>query len=220
MSNKEINEAIHRFRGVKEFNGNLNSLSAVTYFFLMDASYQVFTDKIRPIPHKQLAKKIVGGISDSYNLFFERFFAAFNADEKDYLIDKADEMEQALEHHIYIARIALMEIYNERPLPEQEQIADIWVANKLAYEGMCAYSETWKKDGFTFWGKIYTKGDRDKQMEAVVKGTFNLSKMLFGGESEIVEEKKLQRIKLAMTILTNKIREWVVGDFKKQKGND
>lgn len=218
-SNKEINNAIHRFRGVKEYNGDLNSLSAVVYFFLMDASYQVFVKKVRPLPHRHQAKKKVSEISAAYNAFFERFFAAFDLEQRDYLNDKAEEMEQALAHHIEIAKIQRMNCCIEETPEVQERISDIWLCNRLAYEAMQHYGETWKSGGFKFRGMLFTKEDRDLNIEKVVKQTKNLSQFLYGDDAS-VKEKYLTQINLAMSILTKKIASWVIGDYKQETQND
>lgn len=219
MTNKEINDAIHKFRGVKNYHGDLNSLSAVCYFFLMDSSYQLFVKKVRPIPHRHIAKKMVSDISAAYNAFFERFFAAFDLDQRDYLNDKAEEMEQALEHHIEVAKLQMMNCCIDETPEIQDQISDVWMCNRLAYEAMRHYGVTWKSGGFKFRGMLFTKEDRDKNIEKVVKLTKELSKTLYGDEAE-VKEKHLAQINLAMSILTKKIASWVIGDYKQEIQND
>lgn len=215
MTNVEINNAIHRYRGVKNFRGDLHSLSAVCYFFLLDASYQVFDKKIKPLPFKHQDKKLVGRIKQAYNDFFDRFFAAFSQEERDYLIDKADEMEAFLEHHIEVARMQMLNCCIDYPVEVQEQIADLWLCNRLAYEAMSHYAATWKKGGFKLYGAVYTKQDRNKQLEVIVQQTKNLSKSLFGDEDD-VKEKYLAQIHLSMSILTKKICEWVSEDYRRE----
>lgn len=215
MTNKEINEAIHRYRGVKDFRGDLNSLSAVTYFFLMDASYQIFTKRVRPLEYKHSNKKIVSRIGAAYNRFFDRFFAAFNQDQRDYLIDKADDMESFLNHHIEVAKLQMMNYCINETQEVQSRISDIWLCNRLAYEAMGHYGLTWKKGGFEFRGAIYAKQDRDDNIETVVKQTQMLSLSLFG-DSEDGKEKYYKQIQLAMQILTKKITEWVTNDYNMQ----
>lgn len=219
MTNKEINNSIHKYRGVKDYNGDLNSLSAVVYFFLMDSSYQLFVKKVRPLPHRHKAKKMVSEIGAAYNAFFERFFAAFDLEQRDYLNDKAEEMELALAHHIEVAKIQRMNCCIEETPEVQDRISDIWLCNRLAYEAMRHYGETWKSGGFKFRGMLFTKEDRDKNIEKVVKLTKVLSKTLYGDEAE-VKEKHLVQINLAMSILTKKITSWVIGDYKQELQND
>lgn len=215
MTNKEINEAIHSYRGVKNFRGDLNSLSAVTYFFLMDAAYQVFDKRIRPLQYKHKEKQVVGRIRAAFNDFFDRFFAAFSQDQREYLIDKADEMETYLEHHIEVARFQMTNCCIGEPADVQNRIADLWLCNRLAYEAMGHYGETWKKSGFKLRGAIYTKEDRESRMETVIQQTKDLSKSLFGEGAE-VKEKYYKQIVLAMEILTKKIAEWVVNDYNNE----
>lgn len=219
MTNKEINESIHRFRGVKNYHGDLDSLSAVVYFFLMDASYQVFVKRVRPLPHRHQAKKIVSEISAAYNAFFERFFAAFDLDQRDYLNDKAEEMEQALEHHIEVAKLQMMNCCIEETPEIQERISDIWLCNRLAYEAMRHYGVTWKSRGFTLYGVLYTKEDRDRNIEKVIKLTKNLSQFLYGDDAA-VKEKHIAQINLSMSILTKKVASWVTKDYAKEKKED
>lgn len=216
MTNKAINDAIHRFRGVKNFRGDLDSLSAVTYFFLMDASYQIFDKRVRPLQYKHQHKQLVGRIRSAYNAFFDRFFAAFNDEQREYLIEKADEMEAALAHHIEVAKIQMMNCCIDETQEVQDRISDIWLCNRLAYEAMAHYGETWKRGGFKIRGAVYTTEDRDPNIEVVVKQTKNLSAFLFGDGAE-VKDKYYVQISLAMSILTKKIAAWVVDDLKNEK---
>ncbi len=215
MTNKQINESIHKYRGVKGFNGDLNSLSAVIYFFLMDASYQVFSKRVKPLKYKHEDKQTVSRISKAYNAFFDRFFAAFNQDERDYLIDKADEMEAHIEHHVEVARIQMMNCCIEESQEVQERLTDLWLCNRLTYEAMGHYGATWKRGGFKMRGALYTKEDRDPNMETVIKQTRNLSLSLYGEGGE-VKEKYYNQLQLAMQILTKQIAAWVLEDYKKE----
>ena len=215
MTNREINEALHKFRGVKEFNGDLNSLSAVIYFFLMDASYQVFSKSVRPLKYRHQDKQTINRISGAYNAFFERFFTAFSEEQRDYLIDKADEMEAFIAHHVDVAKLQMMNCCIDETPEVQERLAEIWLCNRLAYEAIAYYGAMWKRGGFKLRGTVYTKEDRDIHMEAIIKQTRNLSLSVYG-EGGIVKEKYYNQLNLAMNILTKKVAEWVIEDYKKE----
>ena len=131
--------------------------------------------------------------------------------------DKINEMEKAISHHIEVARLQMTSCCIQESPETQEKIADIWLVNRLAYEAMCHYAETWKKSGFkhigkNFVGVVYTNPDRDPD---IVKLSNRLSLELFGGGAD-VSERNYKNICLAMSILTKKIAEWIVADFNKE----
>ena len=229
MTNREINEAINRFRGVKEVIGEMNALTAIAYFFLMDASYQVFNESVRTQPYRHDAKRIVNSMRDAYNAFFRKFFAAFNREQTDYLIDKADAMEESIAHNVEIARIAMMECCNEEPLDVQSKISNIWLCNRLAREAQDFHINSWKGSGFILRGKtksgvrynggLFTKGIIDPNIDAVAKRSAELSLTLFG-DGDNPAEKHRKRIQQAVSALTRKIYEWINNEYKSENSQE
>lgn len=218
MTNAEINRSLNKFRGVNGYTGEISSLAAITHFFLMDCSYDVFNKKVRNLPVRHRARGMVTAMIDAYNSFFTRFFAAFNQEQQDFLIDKADEMEEAIANYTETARIAMMECCNDESLADQQRIADLWLVNNLAYEAQGFHKATWKKAGFKFRGALYTKESSDPDSDRVIKLSMKLAIILYGEGSD-VDEKKHKRISLAVAVLTRKIGEWIGENYKQEMEN-
>ena len=229
MTNKEINEAINRFRGVKDVIGDMSALTAIAYFFLMDASYQVFNKSVRTQQYRHDSKRLVNSMRDAYNAFFRKFFAAFNREQTEYLIDKADAMEESIAHNVEIARIAMMECCNGEPLDVQVKISNIWLCNRLAREAQDFHINSWRGAGFILRGKtesgvrynggLFTKGMIDINIDAVARRSAELSLTLFG-DGDDPSEKHHKRIQQAVSALTRKIYEWINNEYKSENSQE
>ena len=82
MTNQEINLTYNRFRGVKSFQGDINVLTSILPYFLMDASYDNFNKHVRTMPLKHEEKKLVKRMGACYDSFFTRFLAPFSLDQR------------------------------------------------------------------------------------------------------------------------------------------
>ena len=114
MTNQEINNALLRRRGYTQYRGNKDNLSPLMYFFLLDASFQVFDKDVSKQACSGMQSKHMGRMKEAYHLFFKDFFAAFSPDQIDYLLEKADAYEAYIQHHVDIAEIAMQECDNGR----------------------------------------------------------------------------------------------------------
>lgn len=218
MTNKQINEIINKYRGVTTFIGDASALTAVVYYFLLDASYQVFCKRIRNLPVKREAKKLVSGMQAAYDSFFRRFHAPFTVDQQGFLLEKCDEMQEVIAHNADIARYAMMDCCGDEPIEKQEKIADLWLCNRYASEAHGFYKRVWKKSGFKFYGVIYTKDDADPDICKILRNTVDLAELLYGG-GEWVSEKHQEKLQKCVDALTNKIAQWVSNDFKNEREN-
>lgn len=223
MSNKEINLAINKFRGVKNFTGSYDTLSSLADYFLLDASYDIFCKRIRTLPLKGHEQKLVKTINEKYNHFFKKTNAAFNPDELDYLLSKADEMQSYIAPHVEIARIALMECVNDEPLEMQGKMADLWQCIMLAKEASEYHIRTWKTRGFKqnfkagnriVRGVVHTMGEIDKDIDGVLKWCYDLAVRIFP-EGEVTQ-KHLERLHLSESVLSKKIYQWLENDLIKE----
>lgn len=218
MTNAEINTTINKFRGVTTFIGDNNAITACVYFMLFDASYQVFCKKIRTLPLRHQNKKIVGDMQRAYDSFFHRFFLPFSDDQRDFLLEKCDELQEVIAHNAALARYAMMDCCSDEPLERQEKIADLWLCNRFASEALGFYKRVWKKSGFKFWGVIYTKDDADPDICKVLRRSIDLVESLYGG-GEWVNEKHQAKLQTCVSALTHCIARWVSNDFKQEKND-
>jgi len=210
MSNKEINEALLKRRGYTQYEGNKDNLSALMYFFMMDASKSFFADVEKQDctgKQKQLRNKMAEG----YHLFFKNFFSAFTVEQTDFLLDKVDDYEAQLAHHFHIAEIAIQECDNDKPIELQQEISRVWLCNILAADAQDFHNECWKT------GK--KKPLNDRYIDQVIKASKEYSKLRFG-LGPLLTEKQYKRVQLAVKIIAKKTVQWIVDDYYKEIGHD
>ena len=215
ITNYEINKTYNRFRGVRECVGDMNVLTSLTAFFLMDASYDNFRKKVKTLPLKHQAKQIASKISRTYDSFFTRFFAPFSLDQRIYLGDKSDALREYIANDVELARLAMMDCHNQEDYDTQKTLADIWLCNRFASEAQEFYERTWKKKGFKFHGILFTQPEIDKDIDGVVKYTLDLAEYLFRDVKDITE-KHQRRFQACVDALTRKICEFLMMDYNNE----
>ena len=207
MTNREINEAIYKRRGYCQVEGNMDNLTAIVYFFLLDASKQVFEKSIRKQPCKGLQKKYKNKMADGFYTFFRNFFSAFNQEQTEYVIDKADEFEEFIQHHLDIAEIAIQECDNSLPIETQRELSQTWLCNLLAADAQDFHGECWK----TASGQpLY-----DPYIDRVLKASKEYSRLRFGG-GRTISQKQFDRVQAAVKVVANKICLWLYEDYKRE----
>ena len=209
-TNEEINNALLKARGYTQYEGNKHNLSALMYFFMMDASKSFFADVEKQEcagKQKQLRNKIAEG----YHLFFKNFFSAFTMEQTDFLLDKVDDYEAQLAHHFRIAEIAIQECDNDKPIEVQREISRVWLCNILAADAQDFHNECWMT------GR--KKPLNDRYIEQVIRASKEYSRLRFG-LGPILSEKQYKRVQLAVKIIAKKTVQWIVDDYKKEIAND
>lgn len=213
ITNADINLTINKFRGVNGYTGEINSLAAITHFFLMDASYDVYNKCIRTLPLRHNAKAISEKMHRCYNQFFRKFFAAFNDDQRNFILDKCDAMLESISNGVEISRLAMMDCCDDEDVDTQKKIADLWLVNRFASEAQSFYRRTWKKSGFKLRGALFTKDDVDKDIDGILKYSLELAIELYG-EGENVSPKHHQKLQDTVASLTRRICEFINRDYR------
>ena len=208
MTNQEINNALLRRRGYTQYRGNKDNVSALMYFFLMDASQQIFSKDVAKQPCSGMQSRLMGRMREGYHLFFKNFFAAFNPDQIDYLLEKADAYEDFIQHHVDIAEIAMQECDNGRPIEEQREISRCWLCNLLAASAQDFHGECWRT------GRNQPLFDR--YIDQVLKASKEYSRLRFGEGPELTE-KQFNRVQLSVRIIAKKTCEWLYQDYLSQQ---
>lgn len=215
MTNAEINQTYNRFRGVRSVTGDMNVLTSLSHYFLMDASYDNFRHHIKTLPMKRETKVIVKKMSALYDSFFTRFLAPFTLEQREYLGDKSDALREYIKNDVERARIAMMDCCDDETVETQTKIADLWLCNRFASEAQSFYQRTWKKAGFMMRGVLYTKPDTDKDIDGILKYTLDLAGRLYG-EGEGVSEKHYEKFQKCVAALTRKICDWISKDYQEE----
>ena len=205
MSNEEINDAILKRMGFTQYHGNKDNLSAIMHFFLMDASYQTFLR--RKWEGKGVEKKILDTWREGYRLFFAEFRSAYTREQYNGILDKVDDFEEYLQHHLYIAEIACQETDNKEPIDIQNEVSCCWMANLLANDARDFYGEVWKT------GKHQPLRNRyiDQVCQASKAYGRRHDKTLY------LTERQIKRLEDSVHVIANKICEWVVKDYNDEK---
>lgn len=215
ITNEDINLTFNRFRGVQSFQGDINVLTAMTHYFLMDASYDNFNKHVRTLPLRHEEKMVASKISRAYDSFFTRFLTPFSLEQREYLGDKSDELRAFIANDVDRARFAMMDCCDDETTDVQIKIADLWLSNRFASEAQSFYQRTWKKDGFKLRGILFTKADTDRDIDAVLKHSITLTEMLYGG-GEDVTPKHYEKFQACLAALTRKICAWINEDYKQE----
>lgn len=218
-TNAEINLTINKFRGVNGYTGEIGSLAAITHFFLLDASYDVYNKCIRTLPLRHKAKAISEKMHRCYNNFFRRFFAAFNEEQRSFILDKCDALLEYISDGVEISRLAMMDCCEEENVDRQKKIADLWLVNRFASEAQAFYRRTWKKAGFKLRGALFTKDDIDKDIDGILKYSLELAIELYG-EGENVSPKHHKKLQDTVASLTRRICEFINRDYYDTKKAD
>lgn len=218
MGNREINETYNRFRGVKSFQGDINVLTSILPYFLMDASYDNFNKHVRTMPLKHEEKKLVKRMGACYDSFFTRFLAPFSLDQRIYLGDKSDALREHIANDVERARLAMMDCCDDEDTDTQAEIANIWLCNRFASEAQSFYQRVWKKNGFKLRGILFTKPDIDKDIDAILKFSLELTERHYG-RGEDATPKHYEKFQACLAALTRKICDWINNDYKHEIEN-
>lgn len=213
MTNKEINEAILKRRGYKQYVGNKDNLSPLMFFFLSDASFQVFDKDVSKQECKGQQKRLMNQMKEGYHLFFKDFFSAFNQEQTDYLMDKVDAFEEYIKHHLDIAEIAMQECCNDAPIEIQKELSRTWLCNILAADAQDFHGECWRTGA--------NQPLCNRYLDQVLKASKEYARLRFG-EGRLLTQKQFDRVQMSVRVVARKICDWILGDYNKEieKKND
>ena len=208
VTNQEINNALLRRRGYTQYRGNKDNLSPLMYFFLMDASQQIFAKDVTKQTCSGMQAKLMGRMCDGYHLFFKNFFAAFNDNRVGNMLIKSVEFHIRHQHHVDIAEIAMQECDNGRPIEEQREVSRMWLCNLLAASAQDFHGECWRT------GRNHPLFDR--YIDQVLKASKEYARLRFG-EGPDLTEKQFNRVQLAVRIIAKKTCQWLYHDYLDQQ---
>ena len=207
MTNKEINDALLKHRGYRQYHGNKDNLSPLMFFFLMDASFQVFDKDVSKQVCKGKEKAYMRRMKEAYHLFFKDFFAAFDIEQTDYLMDKVDAFEEYIQHHLDIAEIAIQECDNSLPIETQREISRTWLCNLLAADAQDFHGECWKT------GRRQPLCNR--YIDQVLKASKEYARLRFG-EGPVMTERQFTRVQDSVRIIARKVCAWILSDYNQE----
>lgn len=207
MTNKDINDALLRRRGYTQYKGNKDNVTSTMYFFLMDASKQIFDRDVLTQRCSGMQSRHMHRMKEAYHLFFKNFFAAFTPDQIDYLLEKVDAFEASIQHHLDIAEIAMQECDNDKPIEVQLELSRVWLCNMLAGSAQAFHGECWRTGRNQ---PLY-----DPYIDRVLKASKEYARLRFG-EGPALSDKQHDRVQLSVRIIANKTCEWLYNDYLEQ----
>ncbi len=175
-------------------------------YILADSFYCAYEDYVKPLKLKHDLKMHAKQMIACYREFNKQFFAAFDDEEKDYIVDKMDAYQQGLANNIEMLRLSVMKNLMEFPSEVRTAVAGLTVCVHLAQSTRILYENIYKL-------KDYRGEERpmhNKHLAGMVSYSGNLFKSYtrrFCPCSHIINLNDVEEIKQTSTALCNKILE-------------
>lgn len=194
-------------RGLVYKTGNRESIAPLMPFLLMDIAYDLWKKKVTPLPLKFEAKQLANAFINDYTSFNKPFFAAFDDDQRDWVIDRMDELGAYLEHDIFITQISLMNLFNDRPIEEQDVVASILLCGAITQMAQIIYGAVFRT----------RKGNDEPcpELANMRRYTRRLSALLYHS-NKVVKPNADEQATAAVTVIVNKTKMW----FKNRDKDD
>lgn len=206
MTNAEINKAYIAHLGMGLEKGNINNLSPLMHYFLMDCAYQVYCTELQNLPLRQLAAKHRNKIKRGFHDFFKSTHYAFSPDQLDYLLEKVDEFQKYIHNYVELCKVAVLDCISQGTFNERLLISNIWLVNMLSLDAADYMAEVYRNSERKSW--------RDRNIDAVLSGSKDLGAVTMRDTSRAVDDKKFETLRQHVSNLAKKICLWVVDDFR------
>lgn len=173
---------------------------AILPFFMLDSMYQIMSKEIAPIPCRQEQKLALKRWREAYNSFNQDFFRAFNADQRDEIIDMMDAFEAYINNDVLIARVAVINELTKYDIPFEQQkvVSSCVLCHVLAQTAQITWRAIYKNS----WGE-----DRDNpHIRAILKNCWKWLNIYFASITDAyVNPNDSEPICTAMNILCKKM---------------
>lgn len=211
MTNADLNSTYLKYRHMHNEKGNIDNLSPLMHYFLMDCAYQLYCQHVKNLPLRHKAAKERKRMREGFNSFFTKVHLAFNTEQKDYLLDKVDEFQHDIHNAIERCKIAVMNCFVGGEFQNRLLLSNIWLVNALA------------ADAQGYMGCVYLTNKRhpqvDRDIDAVLTGSKELAKLMCACD-ESVNPKDKDNLDKAVSALAKDICKWVFNDYQKDKEYD
>lgn len=199
---KDIVRAYCRYNGLRIIEGDCGGVEALYPFLLMDLVYGIYQKEIAPVPARHGMKRARSRWKEAYGLFTRGFFAAFNEEERDRIVDVMDEYGKWMEGSVMVARVAMMEGMKDREFEDQKFLSACMLCNCLS---QCAQM---------VWGMIFLdergKPVRNRYIDAVEKASLEFADGWFDerGDRSVVNLNGNRRVEDAMDGIKRRIAQF------------
>ena len=182
--------------------------------FILDLMYQLHNEQIAG-PAKAFRHKCRfhhARWMQAYTRFNRRFFGTFTVDEQDEVCDMMDGFEQALQNHLTIARLAVMDVFQELPLDRRLVISSISLCNTLCHAANSFWHQVYKRPKLDPQGRVVPgKPDVNRDIEDMILHSIRLMNEYYasigGTRTEAIATDAVMK---TTEILIRHIYEWLL----------
>lgn len=180
--------------------------SVLTPFFLADSAYLVYNDRIKPLPLKREMKMYAKKFIECYREFNKDFFAAFDDEQKDYVIDKMDALHEAIGHDVEIFRMSIINHLAQFPTEVRQNVASFSACLHLT---SCA---------FLTWRTVFRNGHSNGEAmhNRALQGMLSSADMMFKAytrqkahSTSVIDLNKIPDIEKSSRIVCNRIIQFI-----------
>lgn len=215
ITNKELVNAFYRAHGCRG-QKDANDIGPLLPFLLGDIGYNCWRKFIVPLDLKFELKKMRNEVYRTYTKFNKDLFGVYGAEYRDAIIEKMDEMEEAIENDCLVMRATIMRSLqgDSVSFKVKESFAAVLMFWDLA------------KCALDVWGEFYKNFDGSEQVNP------HLKKLLIQLERFVNEylrqnrfvgklsEKDNEEIGKCATILQRRIVDWLIKDMKNEESEE
>jgi hypothetical protein len=122
-------------------------LTPLLPFFVLDVAYQIYTHDILPLRCSHQAQRWRTEWGRNYGLMNRRFFASFNDEQKDAVIDRMDDLESFIEESVLSAREVVRDFLLREDACPEEMVGPV---------SACLISNILIQSASIIWEQVYT----------------------------------------------------------------
>lgn len=178
---------------------NMNDENVLLPFFLADSAYLIYDEQIKPLGFKRELKLYAKRFIGAYNTFTKDFFAAFDEEQKDYIVEKMDTLFSLISYDVEVFRMAIINHMRQSPLEVRQTLASL---SALMHLVQCA----WIVYRHTFSG-MYNK--ELQGMMSIAHSLFQVYANQKANSTTVAELNNIPAISAASRVLCNRILKFI-----------
>lgn len=198
---KPITESYVEHKGFRCSNNNDENV--LMPFFLADSAYLIYDEQIKPLAFRRELKMHAKKFIECYRSFIKDFFAAFDDEQQDYVVEKMDALYGTIAYDIEVFRMAIINHTAQFPLEVRQTLASLSACMHLVQCSWIVYRHVFSGQN----GPMYNKD---------LQGMMSSSHSLFqayanqrANRTNVAELNKVKAISAASRVLCNRILKFI-----------